>query len=902
MPDRFVDYVRTTGEQYMILDYTPGSNTVVEVDLEPEETGTKAVFCARGSTTSTRTYSLFNTTSDHWRFDYCANNANSAEAGAVVGTRTVLRTSCNGLSIDGEKATSYEMLDFAADNKMMLFAAYTAAAGALSASTTRNYYLKAKIYRIRIWDDGGETLRFDLKPCMSGARYGLYDEVSGDVLYTSLRPLSGKEHVFTDDPLVISTAAKYSAPVIGSGTNAVVFRGTGDKSFTCTDPVRNFSSVTIEDGEVHGDVNVRDIDFLPGATISLETARLGLDFPNDNAPVGARSSNVTVHMYCATNGSVRFGPDSVVEVKNRSSGTGYSQLHLGRLVRADAGGTLMLASRMNNASYYGFSYLGGRAKIFVEGVDDGAVLPAYMVGGYWSTGASYVPFSFLKYSSASGVLPADMVGGFDVAGESDIVNLTSAAVVSGNAHVGGIRIDNTNRLEIAEGATLSLGDGRNPAGVIVNHKSYSGNPAVAVVAGSGELAFGGSQGVFWSSRHDKVATLGFGNVAITGTNGVVFAGRENGVSWSNWYNPKLSNWKWTGPTYVDDCVLYITDDSMTSIDCDLYIRGNSANGASLYLNNSDVGTFSFGGHVHFTGPGYRGMAVPNGNSDRCVSLFRNRGGSANRNTNFNGPVTIKHNVQFCGNGQYFLNFNGPIDGEGSIYLPMGSVDVRFNGTNTYVGATVVNSGTLCVRNAGTLGFGDVTVGATLRFENKAGYAMGNAFSGTGNMNIVNSSLVFSNDVSIGTLTFDANSSAAFGGAVAATAKLTFPAGASLSAVDGTSPTLTVPDGAVLAGAISNVDVAVAGVVTNRGAIAVSRVDAARRIDPVVLDGDAVFSGATFTLAPEALAAAKPGTHVLLSVTGSVEGEPAFSTGKYRVVRDGNTWSVTKPGGLSIVIW
>ena len=286
---------------------------------------------------------------------------------------------------------------------------------------------------------------------------------------------------------------------------------------------------------------------------------------------------------------------------------------------------------------------------------------------------------------------------------------------------------------------------------------------------------------------------------------------------------------------------------------------------------------------------------------------------------------MTHDVQFLASRNQYAKTNlkkkremifaSPVTGDGNVFFSYGSADIRFQATNTYAGTTLVACESwLYVEGAGTLGAGDVVVAngwapdsntrsdmAKIIFNGKSNYAMGNAFSGDGMIEIVSSSLVFSNDVSIGKLKFDANSSAVFGGAVAASQKLTFPAGAAMSALEGAAPTLTVTNGTVFAGSLADIDIVVDGVVTNRGPLAVTHVDSSRRIDTMVIDGDAVFEGVTFTLAPEAMDAARPGTHAILSVTGSVEGEPTFSTGKYVVVRDGNTWSVLKSIGLQIIV-
>ena len=196
----------------------------------------------------------------------------------------------------------------------------------------------------------------------------------------------------------------------------------------------------------------------------------------------------------------------------------------------------------------------------------------------------------------------------------------------------------------------------------------------------------------------------------------------------------------------------------------------------------------------------------------------------------------------------------------------------------------------------------ISTNALVRFSSRDGLAIGNVFSGEGTLSLVSSSLVFSNVVSVGTLTLDASSSAVFGDDVSALYKATLPSGASVSALDGATPVLSVPGGTVFAGMLSDIDISCDGVVTNRGSLAVTRVGANKRLDPIVIDGGAVFENTTFEIS--GVADAMGGTHTVLSVTGAVEGEPTFvfPEGKvYEITRAGNDWSFSKPAGFVLLV-
>ena len=106
--DRYIDYIQTDGSQKVVLDYIPNSNTVVEVKVAvTSNTKNQTVFCARGNANAANTYTLFlipGTSGNYgWRFDYKANNSNYSKVSATIGEPVVLKTSCEGLWIDGVK-------------------------------------------------------------------------------------------------------------------------------------------------------------------------------------------------------------------------------------------------------------------------------------------------------------------------------------------------------------------------------------------------------------------------------------------------------------------------------------------------------------------------------------------------------------------------------------------------------------------------------------------------------------------------------------------------------------------------------------------------------------------------------------------------------------------------------
>ena len=599
----YMDWIRTDGSQKVVLDYVPCSNTVVEAKVDVNSTTKNhCIFCARGTSNNAQTYTLFalKGASDGWRFDYNNNNSNKSKVVPTPGTPMILRTTCEGLYIDGVKKTTYSPVDFTAANKMALFFSYNAAAGADDSTIVKgnnsNNEAAMKIFYIKIWDDNGATLKYDLWPYRDeNFVYCLHDKVSGANIYpysasTPFKgiPLDWWEDAL-DDPAVFVESGTYTNGFRGTGSNLAVFKGTTTKTFVGDCGLSGFSSVTIEDGQLRGQKSGLDIF---SGDISLETARLIMNAPKTE-------TDAAWTMYAATNGTIRFGADSVIGVHHIKHTSSYSStFHLGNLLRDDPGGTLLFSALCNNGNYFGYSYLGGKCRFLPAGFSDGETLPAYMVGGCWWNTSFLLPMTFLKYTSSSGVVPAGTMA-FADAGAGDIALVGADTVLDADKSVKALQFGGTYNLTIPEGRTLSVGDGTNPAGVIFYPRGASTN----FIDGAGTLDFGAAQGIFWIGNSNGRSTIGFDNVAISGSGGVIFAGRH-AASRASLYSIAETNWCWTGATYVDSCVLMLTATSPKSFSGDIYVRGYSSLGAGL--KSSGVATRNFNGKMFFTGPGDSG--------------------------------------------------------------------------------------------------------------------------------------------------------------------------------------------------------------------------------------------------------------------------------------------------------
>ena len=126
---RFVEYVQTDGNtttpgEYVILDYTPTANSVVEADLAILDIAKPhTVFCSRSTGTS-RTFTCFYIASTGFRWDYNTAQNNTGKKLATAGERHTVRCSKTGFEYDGALVKATTPANFIPGNRMTLFASY----------------------------------------------------------------------------------------------------------------------------------------------------------------------------------------------------------------------------------------------------------------------------------------------------------------------------------------------------------------------------------------------------------------------------------------------------------------------------------------------------------------------------------------------------------------------------------------------------------------------------------------------------------------------------------------------------------------------------------------------------------------------------------------------------------
>ena len=203
-PDRFVRYVESTGSQYVNTGVEGRWNTKVEAQVEWLEFKDSSLIGSRTSNSSPNAnsrlylcYTYRHGSESSYNVIYTATNGvldevyyNSAaarwEANRIYDYSATL-SATNGV---GQTTTTINVDGLEIFNKSApaLDTGRTLHLFACNVAGTANYFSKARIYRLKIWQgpiDGGDmALVRDLIPCMKNGRAGLWDAVSGDILYS----------------------------------------------------------------------------------------------------------------------------------------------------------------------------------------------------------------------------------------------------------------------------------------------------------------------------------------------------------------------------------------------------------------------------------------------------------------------------------------------------------------------------------------------------------------------------------------------------------------------------------------------------------------------------------------------------------------------------------------------
>ncbi len=167
------------------------------------------------------------------------------------------------------------------------------------------------------------------------------------------------------------------------------------------------------------------------------------------------------------------------------------------------------------------------------------IAPAWAISN--TSGAN--SYDFLTYGGSGYKATTYGANAVSASTGSTVVELTTDQTLSANASAYALKIDSARTLTLG-GNTLTLGDGTNPAGLILGGSGSN----VSGISG-GTLAFGGSEGVIFIR-----STSGSGNTissTITGTNGLTIAG-------AGWLTLSAVSSGLSGPVNIDSGKLTLT--------------------------------------------------------------------------------------------------------------------------------------------------------------------------------------------------------------------------------------------------------------------------------------------------------------------------------------------------------
>lgn len=433
--------------------------------------------------------------------------------------------------------------------------------------------------------------------------------------------------------------------------------------------------------------------FINGGTLQAQPAGSGLTVGLALA-AGAADSAVTYGAGPSALGVSKMGDSSVTLMLGNSGAAAESVL-----VRTNRG-VLAIAPGLAASTS-----LGGLERVYVNGGVSMAngMVPA-VIGVENDDRRSC---DFLQYDAAVGFTNAAYTAGLE-GGPTSLANVTTnTATTSRQVHA--LRVHNGAVLTVGGGQTLTVGDGVNPAGVIINNSSST----TAGITG-GTLDFGASEGVVtFNLRRSNQFTQPINSV-IAGLNGVTFAG---GGSDQDLYLGSAGNTYAGGTRIMNGCVS--TANGLNLGNGDIFIYGNEGGGGQFKFGFAGTMTNAF----HLSGLG----GTPSGTPGGAIRF--------DANGTVSGPVELMADTRVGTPMPSAIGtFSGVIYGPCGLEIGcpgQGWGRVRFAGVNTYSGQTLISGGTLELVAGGTFGSGPVVNNGTLMFSGSGDATITNSIRGSG---------------------------------------------------------------------------------------------------------------------------------------------------------------------------
>lgn len=171
-----LEYIQTSGTQYIDTGYIPSSNTSIEMKASNNATTNTTLYCARGTSGyQDKTYTAFLINGTSFRVDYYNSVQYENQMTAAKDTVYVYKQKKNVVYVDGNLVKTLNQTEFSSAYNMYLLASHRGGSEIGNIGNVKLYYCK-------IWD--GETLVRDYIPVLDKDGVAcLYDKVKGKYYY-----------------------------------------------------------------------------------------------------------------------------------------------------------------------------------------------------------------------------------------------------------------------------------------------------------------------------------------------------------------------------------------------------------------------------------------------------------------------------------------------------------------------------------------------------------------------------------------------------------------------------------------------------------------------------------------------------------------------------------------------
>ncbi|MCL1921603.1 MAG: autotransporter-associated beta strand repeat-containing protein, partial [Kiritimatiellaeota bacterium] len=546
--------------------------------------------------------------------------------------------------------------------------------------------------------DNGETAQFVTQnnqtisvdaPVLLG---GLY--MTQNVLFNAA---GGGSLTFADEAVIRAygnSTTVFYLPLKGTG-GTITKRGSGGVSQNTlnvrfTDLFEDFATVNLMGGL---------LEFTAAGTVAVSTGNVTLA---GSRLVVAPSAD-TAAQVIAGGGTFTVGPGPNLIKMTKHGDSPTFDLTLGGALAHLPGGMLPL----NRTGWDGED-----TKIFLAQPPAlvNGMLPPWMASVIESSGQPH----FVTYDATDGIVDATTVN-HSLAAATDIAEVSASVSFADGTAFHALEVNNAT---VTLDGTLTLGDGVNPTGIILNSGTVQNNT----------IDIGGSDLYIWNRNADGNVDGSNLKSVITGSGGISFCSSL----YPNWgecknlqFNP-ASPCTYTGPTYISGTRVNVTGIPHSPFGPgDIYIHGNESRlGGQLYVSAN----LTLPNNLHISGFG----------ADQEAAL-RLQG-----NVEIPGTIEVMDyaGIQVYANPLVLSNL---IYGPGKLRFRYGHDNaphsVVLSHANTYSGGTEILSLTVQLDHPEGLGSGAVELqsydSSRLRFNNAQDWVFTNTLFGAGSLAKIN---------------------------------------------------------------------------------------------------------------------------------------------------------------------